>query len=112
MSENMRGEGPLFPHPFSKAYWLQAASEFKKQRVLIFAALMIALRVVLKSMGIPIAADLKINVAFFINAYGAMVFGPVVAIVAAAVPRKTILPVYAEISMFAALSSVRIKRPV
>ena len=56
MSENMRGEGPLFPHPFSKAYWLQAASEFKKQRVLIFAALMIALRVVLKSMGIPIAA--------------------------------------------------------
>ena len=85
MSENMRGEGPLFPHPFSKAYWLQAASEFKKQRVLIFAALMIALRVVLKSMGIPIAADLKINVAFFINAYGAMVFGPVVAIVAAAV---------------------------
>ncbi len=85
MSESMRGEGPLFPHPFSGAYWRQAASEFKKQRVLIFAALMIALRVALKSLGIPIAADLKINIAFFINAYGAMVFGPVVAIAAAAV---------------------------
>lgn len=85
MSESMRGESPLFPHPFSRAYWRAAASEFKKQRVLIFAALMIALRVALKSMGIPIAADLKINIAFFINAYGAMVFGPVVAIAAAAV---------------------------
>ena len=53
--------------------------------MLIFAALMIALRVALKSLGIPIAADLKINVAFFINAFGAMVFGPVVAIVAAAI---------------------------
>ena len=37
-----------------------------------FAALMIALRVALKSLGIPIAADLRINVAFFINALGAM----------------------------------------
>ena len=75
----------LYPNPFSRAYWKQAASEFKKQKVLVFAALMIALRVALKSLGIPIAADLKINVAFFINAYGAMVFGPVVAIVAAAI---------------------------
>lgn len=75
----------LYPHPFSKAYWKQAASEFKQTKTLIFAALMIALRVVLKSLGIPIGVDLKINIAFFINAYGAMVFGPVVAIVAAAI---------------------------
>ena len=75
----------LFATPFSKEYWQLAAGEFRKTRVLIFAALMIALRVALKSMGIPIAADLKINVAFFINAFGAMVFGPVVAIVAAAI---------------------------
>lgn len=75
----------LYAHPFSKAYWKQAASEFKKTKVLIFAALMIALRVVLKSFGIPIGLDLKINVAFFINAYGAAVFGPVVAIVGAAI---------------------------
>ena len=75
----------LYPHPFSIAYWRAAASEFRKQKMLIFAALMIALRVALKPLGIPIAADLKINIAFFINAFGAMVFGPVVAIVAAAI---------------------------
>ena len=85
MSQNSMLSGELYPHPFSKAYWKQAASEFKKTKVLIFAALMIALRVVLKTLAIPIAADLKINIAFFINAYGAMVFGPVVAIVAAAI---------------------------
>ena len=75
----------LYDTPFSKEYWIQAASEFKNLRVLLFAALMIALRVALKSVSIPIAANLRINVAFFINAYGAMVFGPVVAIAAAAV---------------------------
>ena len=85
MSEKAVTTSKLFPHPFSRAYWAAAAGEFKKRKVLIFAALMIALRVALKPLGIPIAADLKINIAFFINAYGAMVFGPVVAIVAAAI---------------------------
>ena len=75
----------LYKTPFSKAYWIQAAKEFKRLDMLIFAALMIALRVALKSISIPIAANLRINVAFFINAFGAMVFGPVVAIAAAAV---------------------------
>ncbi len=79
------GDKTLFKTPFSKAYWVQAAKEFKRLDVLIFAALMIALRVALKSISIPIAANLRINVAFFINAFGAMVFGPVVAIAAAAV---------------------------
>ena len=74
-----------FPHPFSKAYWRCAASEMKKTRVLVFAALMIALRVALKPLGIPIGSYLRIEVAFFINAFGAMVFGPVVAMCAAAV---------------------------
>ncbi|MDE7261540.1 MAG: folate family ECF transporter S component [Oscillospiraceae bacterium] len=75
----------LYATPFSKAYWKDAAAELKDTRMLVFAALMIALRVALKSLGIPIAADLKINIAFFVNAFGAMVFGPVVAIVAAAI---------------------------
>ena len=67
------------------AYWRDAAAELRDTRILVFAALMIALRVALKSLGIPIAADLKINIAFFVNAFGAMVFGPVVAILAAAI---------------------------
>lgn len=75
----------LFPHPFSKAYWREAAKELKRTRVLVFAALMIALRVALKMVSIPVGLDLRINTAFFINAYGAMVFGPVVAIFAAAI---------------------------
>lgn len=62
----------LYQTPFSKAYWRDAAMELKDIRILVFAALMIALRVALKSLGIPIAADLKINIAFFINALGAM----------------------------------------
>ena len=80
-----QGSYQLFPHPFSKAYWAEAAKELKKTRVLIFAALMIALRVVLKAVSIPVGLDLRVNTAFFINAYGAAVFGPVVAIVAAAI---------------------------
>lgn len=75
----------LYATPFSKAYWRDAAAELRDTRMLVFAALMIALRVALKSLGIPIAADLKINIAFFVNAFGAMVFGPVVAILAAAI---------------------------
>ena len=75
----------LYSSPFSKAYWRDAAAELKDTRMLVFAALMIALRVAMKSMSIPIAADLRINTAFFINALGAMIFGPAVAIVSAAI---------------------------
>ena len=77
-----RSNSALYPHPFSKAYWKQAAGEFRKTNVLVFAALMIALRVALKPLSIPVGLELRINTAFFINAFGAMVFGPVVAIVA------------------------------
>ena len=77
--------GTLYTSPFSMAYWRDAAAELRDTRILVFAALMIALRVALKSLGIPSAADLKINIAFFVNAFGAMVFGPVVAILAAAI---------------------------
>lgn len=75
----------LYPHPFSAAYWRDAAAELTRTRVLVFAALMIALRVALKGFGIPLAPNLKINIAFFVNAFGAMVFGPVVAVLAACV---------------------------
>ena len=79
------GKSTLYSSPFSKGYWAQAAAEFKDLKMLLFAALMIALRVVLKPVNIPVAADLRINVAFLVNAFGAMVFGPVVAIPAAAI---------------------------
>lgn len=73
----------LYPHPFSKAYWVDAASELKDTRILVFAALMIALRVAMKPLSIPLAPGLNQNTAFLANALGAMVFGPVVAAVCA-----------------------------
>ncbi len=74
-----------FSTPFSRDYWRCAAAELKSTRMLVFAALMIALRVALKSLAIPVGDNLFIYVGFFVNALGAMVFGPVVALLAAAV---------------------------
>ena len=36
----------LYKTPFSKAYWFQAASEFKRLDVLIFAALSVVLFII------------------------------------------------------------------
>ena len=80
-----KNSNQLFDTPFSKAYWKLAAVELRNTKTLIFAALMIALRVALTSVSIPIAADLKIGIGFLVNALGAMTFGPVVAIAGAAV---------------------------
>lgn len=71
---------------FTKKYWIEATKELKKPKILAFAGIMIALRVALKTLSIPIVPNqLSIGVAFLINALGASVFGPVVAIVAAAI---------------------------
>ena len=75
----------LYKTPFSRAYWQDAAAELKDTKMLVFAALMIALRVAMKLVAIPLAPNLKINTAFIVNALGAMVFGPVVAAVSAVV---------------------------
>lgn len=76
----------LYPHPFSKAYWRDAAQELKDTKMLVVAALMIALRVSMKWTVIPLAPGLNINIgAPLINAMGAMIFGPVVAALAACV---------------------------
>lgn len=75
----------LYPHPFSGAYWKDAAAELKDTRMLVFAALMIALRLAMKLIAIPLAPGLKINTAFIANAIGAMVFGPVMAALCAVV---------------------------
>ena len=75
----------LYPHPFSRAYWKDAALELRDPKMLVFAAMMIAVRVAMKGLYIPLAPGLKINTAFLANAVGAMVFGPVVAGLAAIV---------------------------
>ena len=73
----------LYPHPFSKAYWRDAAAELKDIKMLVITALMIALRVALKPLAIPLGPQLSIQTAMLATALGAMIFGPVVAIPAA-----------------------------
>ena len=76
----------VYKHPFSKAYWHDAAMELKDTKMLVFAALIIALRVALKTLvKIPLAPNLDITPAFLANALGAMVYGPVVGGLAAIV---------------------------
>ena len=44
MSKNTAADGrTLYKTPFSRAYWRQAAAEFKSLRMLLFAALNIGL---------------------------------------------------------------------
>ena len=75
----------LYPHPFSKAYWRDAAAELKDIRMLVITALMVALRIALKPFAIYIGPQMAIQTATLATALGAMIFGPVVAIPAAIV---------------------------
>ena len=73
----------LYPHPFSKAYWQDAAAELKDIKMLVVTALMIALRIALKPFAIYIGPQMAIQTATLATALGAMIFGPVIAIPAA-----------------------------
>ena len=70
---------------FTAEYWREAALQLADVRMLCVAAVLIALRVALKSAKIPVGQDLNVQVGFFVNALGASVFGPVMAIVGAAI---------------------------
>ena len=75
----------LYPHPFSKAYWRDAAAEMKDIKMLVITALMVALRIALKPFAIYLGPQMAIQTATLATAMGAMIFGPVVAIPAAIV---------------------------
>ncbi len=75
----------LYPHPFSKAYWLDAAKELRDIKMLVLTALLVALRIALKPFAIPLGPQLSIQTPMLATALGAMIFGPVVAIPAAIV---------------------------
>lgn len=64
----------------SRGYWSAALSELHNLRSLIFAALVVALGIVISSFFIPVADNLRIYFKFLVNAVGASVYGPVVAI--------------------------------
>lgn len=66
-------------------YWREAARQFSNTRMLILAALVIALRAICKMMEIPLAPGVNINVAALFNSVGAMVYGPLVGMAGAIV---------------------------
>ena len=69
----------LYKSPFCSGYWRDAAAELKDTKMLVFAALIVALRVALKSfIKIPLGPNLDITPAFLANALGTMVYGPIV----------------------------------
>ena len=72
-----------YPHPFSKAYWKDAASELKSTKMLVIIAMLTALRIALKPLAIPLGPQLSIQTAMLATALGAMLYGPVAAIPAA-----------------------------
>ena len=75
----------LYPHPFSKDYWRDAAAELKDTRMLVITALLVALRIALKPFAIPVGPQMYIQTPMLATALGGMIFGPVVAIPAAIV---------------------------
>ena len=82
MARNQKSTA-LYPHPFSAAYWRDAAAELKDVKMLVVTALMIALRIALKPFAIYIGPQMAIQTATLATALGAMIFGPVIAIPAA-----------------------------
>ena len=70
---------------FSRAYWREAASQLKSVRMLAVAAMIVALRVAVKFLEIPLAAGLKLSFDCYVNAVGSLVYGPVAALCVGAV---------------------------
>ncbi|MDO4315337.1 MAG: folate family ECF transporter S component [Oscillospiraceae bacterium] len=71
----------LHPHPFSAAYWRDALAELKDLRKLTFAALMIAMCMVLSSIpSVPLFGGAKITWGFLARSVCAMVCGPVLGV--------------------------------
>ena len=67
----------MYPHPFSAAYWRDAAAEFRSLRKLTFAALMLAVCVVLSYIpSVPLFGGAKVTWGFLGRSVCAMVCGP------------------------------------
>ena len=68
----------MYSHPFSAAYWKDAVSELKNLKKLTFAALMIALCVMLSYIpSVPLFGGAKLTWGFLARSVCAMVCGPV-----------------------------------
>ena len=59
--------------PFSKSYWRTAAQELRNLRMLTLAAIVVALRIVLSGLYIPLGDNLNIFFGYFVNSLGAAI---------------------------------------
>ena len=68
----------IYPHPFSRAFWRDAARELRDLKKLAFAALMIAICIILSHIpSVPLFGGAKITWGFLARSVCAMVCGPV-----------------------------------
>ena len=71
----------IYSHPFSASYWKDAVSELKNLKKLTFAALMIALCVMLSYIpSVPLFGGAKLTWGFLGRSVCAMVCGPVMSV--------------------------------
>ena len=71
----------VYPHPFSRAFWRDAAKEVKDVKKLTFAALMIALCVMLSHVpSVPLFGGAKVTWGFLARSVCAWVCGPVLGV--------------------------------
>lgn len=74
-----------FASIFSIKYWRAAADQFKDVRMITVAALIVALRVVVKFVRIPIAQGLAISLDGYVNSLGSVIYGPLVGLLVGAI---------------------------
>ncbi len=70
---------------FSKQYWRAAAKNFSNLQMICFAALIIALRVAVKFISLPVAQGVTFSFDCYVNSIGAVVYGPLVGLAVGAV---------------------------
>lgn len=71
--------------PCSGTYWRSAARSFRSTQMLVYAALIVALRVAVKFLRVPLAAGLFLSFDCYINALGSLVYGPLMGLVVGAI---------------------------
>ena len=82
----MSKQKTLYKTPFSPAYWRDALAEFRRLRVMVFAALMVAACVALSYLdSVPVVNNIGIKWGFLARALCALVGGPVMGVVFGAV---------------------------
>ena len=70
---------------FSRKYWRVASLQLGDAKMLTVAALIVALRVVVKFFKIPLAPGLNISLDAYVNSLGSVVYGPLVGLAVGAV---------------------------